>query len=247
MNHVRSLRFHFTVIAFLVVFNLYGQEIENINADELQDKYLKREKEYEEIWLQGQGYADGEPDSLYVLRDSKYVSKSKNGIIGNLLFFRRSPLSMKSGWTNIFSDEEADFSIILRSWPPTNDDGIKGYILIWLLRNDSLFIKDITLQTARYSPKEKKALPRDTIITRLENFTKCKFKDGLMFVDWISGDFGVITRNPRSAYRSGASTHLEQISIWSEYKESRDTGYLLKFERGRLVDYIDLDDRGHKH
>ena len=239
MNHVRSLRFHFTVIAFLVVFNLYGQEIENINADELQDKYLKREKEYEEIWLQGQGYADGEPDSLYVLRDSKYVSKSKNGIIGNLLFFRRSPLSMKSGWTNIFSDEEADFSILLSSFPHTNNNGIKGYTLTWLLRNDSLFVKDITVQTSRFSPEEKKELPRDTIIARLENFTKCKFKDGLMFVDWISGDFGVIKRSPRS-FRKGVST-LRDNSV------SQSTGYLLKFERGRLVDYMDLDTRMYKH
>ena len=236
MIPVRTFRLFFSVVVFLAAFNLYGQETKKNNADESLEEFIKRDdiwrKEQEERWRQRWSNADGDSDTLYILPNSKYVSKSENIIKGKPLFFRRTPLSLKNEWTNLFPALEPAYAI-----PPDvilTDGVIKGYTLTWLLRNDSLFIKDITLQKVIHHPEKK--LPRDTIITRLENFTGGKFKDGLMFVDWISGDFDVITRNPRNS-KISSKTGLE----YPQY-----TNYLFKFEKGQLVDFMDIDNRDSK-
>ena len=49
-----------------------------------------------------------------------------------------------------------------------------------------------------------------------------------MFVDWITGDFGVVTRH--------TSVFKEYMSNVFEYAESRSGGYLLQFDRGLMME-----------
>ncbi|MFA7492269.1 MAG: hypothetical protein WCZ43_01985 [Proteiniphilum sp.] len=226
MKTNRILRFILLIITFGISNNFYGQETENVDPGESEKKFIIREKEYEEAWLRDPAYVDGDPDTLYFFK-SEFVSD------GRYHFFRRTPLCLKKGWTNIFSDDEVDFTGFI-SFPPTNNNGKKGYTLTWLYRNDSLYLKDVTLRL----DKGQEGLPRDEIISRIEAFTQCKFENGLMFIDWISGDLGLVTRHtriPRERYRNSL-----------EYSESYNNGFLITFDKGKSI-YVRADVRENKH
>ena len=231
--------FHFIyILAFVLNFNMYGQVTDKDYSFEPDENYIQRETEYEKVWLREKNYVDGDADTLFVSHTRNMVGD------GKIYFFRRSPLSMMPGWTNIFTDDEVDFSIFQMFLQDINNNGKKGYTLTWVLKNDSLFIKDITQRLTNIgiaksgNPLGKEELRHDTIIHRLENFTERKFVNGLMFADWISGELGVITRH--TVYPKEFHSNL-----W-EYMESYNGGMILIVERG-LIKFIDLDRREYKH
>jgi hypothetical protein len=228
-------RFFFFLLALMVTFNLYGQGNNKVKIDDTKGKYLRREKLHETRWTNLDRYTDYDPDTLYISESllAKDYLNNKNGIS-----FRRTPLSLKQGWTNLFSEEEADHSVYIGSLGNYDmNNGRKGYTITWLIYHDSLFIKDITLRTDKYVVKK---LSRDTIVSRLENFTNSKFKNGLLFVDWISGEFGVIFNfNPLT---------LEYSDNFDNFYEGTvvDSGYVIAFYKGKVVK-VEEDNRTHRN
>lgn len=142
-------------------------------------------------------------DSLIVIREEQfdkhakempfYVESPYDTLLyyGERYFFRRTPLANKKGYTNIIP--EMHTFTILGFVPPAG----KGYHLLWYARNDSLFIADIQPVDRGLSfIKLDSIAPRNTNRSNLETFTGGNFKDGLLFVDWIDGDFPIVKANP---------------------------------------------------
>jgi len=222
----------FCVMSFLMESFLYGQEVQNLKkADPQNDYYLEREKFYETSWLRDTRYYDADADSLD-------VSQSEHEIFFDyqFVFFRRTPLSFKTGWTNVFSLDEVDLGEIY-GFGGRGTFGKKGYNITWILINDSIFIKDITLRANPDRKPEDKELSRDTIISRIENFTNRTFQDSLLFADWISDDFGVITK------------HKPNINITARnslYRKAIEEGIVITFDNGKVVK-IEEDTRRNRN
>jgi hypothetical protein len=89
----------------------------------------------------------------------------------------------------------------------------KGYTLTWVVKNDSLFISKIQPDyffveivengklTGKFTPING-FIPDDTLQSKFEAFTGNVFKDGLLFVDWIDGEFGILKINPNPPPKS---------------------------------------------
>nr|WP_068890601.1 hypothetical protein [Pedobacter panaciterrae] len=54
---------------------------------------------------------------------------------GSVYYFNKSPIQRFPGYTKIFSDEETALFI---------NPGSKGYLLRWVIKNDKLYIDNIT-------------------------------------------------------------------------------------------------------
>jgi hypothetical protein len=158
---------------------------------------------------------------------------------GEDCFFRRTPLVTKSGYTNIIPEM---FNIRGLFGPI----GHKGYRLTWQIRNDSLYISEIHQPGGYYKDlddaKARKVtpfVPQDTVIARLEAFTGQPFRNGLLFVDWINGDFPVV--------KSGSEADKKPtVLLWMLY----DSDYVLpplifSFKNGILTG-IKEDKKGTK-
>ncbi|MDR3258171.1 MAG: hypothetical protein LBT51_00965, partial [Fusobacteriaceae bacterium] len=189
-------------------------------------------------------YIDAEPDTL--------IFK------GEIYFFRQTPLSLKKKYTDVFHRGEvvidiqgfgAGFGILSRV-------GVKGYTLTWIIKNDSLFIKNISPEylyvdvIGENGSIEKNEdgsfktepiygyLHSDTIISRVEKFTGSKFRNGLLYMDWVTGDFGVIT--------SYIAPYLEPMDRTGHYRDSREEGFIITFKNGKFVKFEE-DKRKHKN
>jgi hypothetical protein len=136
---------------------------------------------------------------------------------GKRYTFRTSPVSLKKGYTNIFDDT------IIYIMGDINM-GKKGYILTWVIQNDSLFIRNI------YRNGKVNAT---NAVSKIEEFTECHYKDGLLYIHWVSGDFGLLT-NDRKNNRNE----------W--YNEVENGGYLIKLKKGKFIT-IENDTRNHKN
>ena len=111
-------------------------------------------------------------------------------------YFRSTPLAIKEGYTSIIPEM---YNIRAYLGPTIH----KGYCLSWLVRKDSIYIVAIYPAFKGYYKAEDYAMKNliyhvhpDTIIARLETFIGNSFKNGLLFVDWINGDFPAVKANP---------------------------------------------------
>ena len=183
---------------------------------------LKREQDNEIALITRQYYVDGEPDTLYH-EGKKY-------------FFRRSPVSMKQGYTDVFHENEVS---IFNVSSPSYILGLKGYNLTYVSRNDSLFISGV--YPTYYDPK-RPTLCKDTIIARMESFTGSSFKDGLLFVDCISGNFGLLTKHTRSpAIIAGVLIDRGRPT------EKFTDGSLIQIRKGLIKRFEEVDNRIKKN
>lgn len=133
-------------------------------------------------------YQDGGPDTL-IYRDSVY-------------YFNKSPIQQFAGYTKLFSDEETALLI---------KPGSKGYRLRWVIKDNKLYIDNITLVSEGYKyikNEEGKVIGRTTepfylskeeIKSRLEKFLGAKFdkNNNLLPVNWVKGEFLVKNLNLR--------------------------------------------------
>ena len=184
---------------------------------------FQREREYEIAKYIRPYYVDTEPDTL-VHKGRKY-------------FFRRSPFSLKHGYTDVFHEDEVSIFNI------RSDGGVlgmKGYHLTWVIRNDSLFISDI--YPIYYDPK-RPTLTKDTIISRMETFTGGRFINGLLFVSWVSGHFGVLTSHTRSLH----SKKLYTNSSRTGYTDDRKYGGFIWIKNGLVIRFDEEDNRKIKN
>jgi hypothetical protein len=212
-------------IYFGVVSSLFGQILQPSWVTKFEDYYdnIKKKTKY---------YVDDYPDTL--------IYKGKT------YFFRQTPFSLKKGYINIFYNEDVGSNIIVSLEPI----GFKGFTATWIIRNDSLLIKNIYPGFYNYMPVVDKdgvaqknadgSLKRqytggcyihdDTIVARFEKFTGNKFRNGLLHIDWINGDFGVITSyigkywGVQSAY-DNKTRH---------YRDEREGGFIMTFKNGKL-------------
>ncbi|MDR3258170.1 MAG: hypothetical protein LBT51_00960 [Fusobacteriaceae bacterium] len=222
----------FLVIFFLVKIDLLGQIKWRPIAE--------RENYYDTIKISRNYYIDAEPDTL--------IFK------GEIYFFRQTPLSLKKKYTDVFHRGEVVIDIL--EYPGYNRVGVKGYTLTWIIKNDSLFIKNISPEYLYVDViKEDGSIEKnedgsfktepiygylhtDTIISRVEKFTGSKFKNGLLYMDWVTGDFGVIT--------SYIAPRLEPKDRTGHYRDSREEGFIITFKNGKFVKFEE-DKRKHKN
>ncbi|MDR2038830.1 MAG: hypothetical protein LBQ60_12980 [Bacteroidales bacterium] len=156
---------------------------------------------------------------------------------GEKYFFRHTPLVIKKGYTNIIPE-------MFNFRPIFGTTAHKGYRFLWCIRNDSLYIADIhpAFQGYHKDYQMKEIIdfvPRDTIISRLEAFSGSNFREGLLFIDWINGDFPVVKANPDPP-------ETKKSLSWKLY----DTDYLyppliFSFKNGLIVG-IKEDKKGIK-
>ena len=183
---------------------------------------LKREQDNEIALITRKYFVSGEPDTLYHE--------------GKRYFFRRSPVSLKQGYTDVFHEDEVSiFNINSLSYIL----GLKGYNLTWVTRNDSLFISGV--YPTYYDPK-RPTLCKDTIIARMESFTGGCFKDGLLFVNWISGEFGLLTIHTRY-------WNVSQGMLLDRGKPIEDYtgGSLIRVRKGLIKRFDEQDNRTRKN
>jgi hypothetical protein len=123
--------------------------------------------------------------------------------------------------------------------------GAKGFNATWIIRNDSLFLKDIvphqfddnhivkdgqcqkneegTWKTEPYGGY----ISYDTVVVRFEKFTGNKFDNNLLYIDWVNGDFGVIT--------SYIEPYLSpQDYNTGHYRDGREGGFIITFKKGKF-------------
>jgi len=164
-------------------------------------------------------------------------------IKGKEFYFRRSPLSLKRGYTNIFP-----ICTISTGLTPI---GHKGYTVRWLVRHDSLFIKNIYPDYKGYGRGDIEYQPLDTIESRFEAFTGCVYKNHLLHIDWISGEFGIFQINPNAPPRGTSITQKDpeqgKVRLWCEVWKDEYLGapMLLKIKNGKVVK-MKKDKRKHK-
>jgi hypothetical protein len=179
-------------IYILFLFSYFGT-VDNLFSQRLWPNVTERENHYDSIKKRTKYYVDANPDTLFYE--------------GKIYFFRQTPLSLKEKYSSIYSDIKGVITYI--HLPVFAIVGNKGYKLTWIIRNDSLFIKNIypdyfythIVKDNKFqlnedgSPQEEPIygyISADTIMLRMEKFTGNKFRKDLLYVDWINGDFGVI-------------------------------------------------------
>jgi len=183
---------------------------------------FKREQDNEIALITRKYYVSGEPDTLYHE--------------GRRFFFRRSPVSLKQGYTDIYHEDEVS---IFNISSPSYILGLKGYNLTWVTRNDSLFISGV--YPTYYDPK-RSTLCKDTIIARMELFTEGRFKDGLLFVNWISGEFGLLTKHTRDSEMS-----LGVLLVRGRPTDDYTVGSLIQVRKGLIKRFDEEDNRTKKN
>ena len=182
---------------------------------------LKREQDNEIALTTRNYYVSGEPDTLCHE--------------GGRYFFRRSPVSLKQGYTDVFHEDEVS---IFNISSPSYILGLKGYNLTWVTRNDSLFISDV--YPTYYDPK-RPTMCRDTIISRMESFTGGRFKDGLLFVNWISGEFGLLTEHIRYSHI------MDGVMYFRDRRIQFTEGSLIQVREGLIKRFDEEDNRIKKN
>jgi hypothetical protein len=224
---------------YILLLFIYFGIASNSSGQGIWTNVTERENNYDSIKIYTKYYVDAHPDTLFYKEE--------------MYFFRQTPLSLKEKYSGIFSDREEIITYILV--PRFTIVGDKGYRLTWIIRNDSLFIKNIYPDYFyTYDVKDGKMqfnedgslkvkslwgyIPADTIRLRMEKFTGNKFKNHLLHVDWITGDFGVIDSyfgpGPGVLYSTG------------HYRDGREGGFVMTFENGKLKK-IKKDNRKFKN
>jgi len=191
-----------------------------------QSHIIQREWDYDMLKWGHAYYVDSEPDTLLYN--------------GRKFFFRRSPLSQKQGYTDVYHEEEVSIFNITSNG---NIQGIKGYHLTWVTRNDSLFISDV--YPTYYDPR-RPTLSKDTIIARMRVFTGGRFINGLLFVNWISGDFGIITKHNLN-FREIIDVEKTNETHERVYKDDRKYGSYLEIKNGLNKGFWEVDVRKIKN
>jgi hypothetical protein len=207
------------LICLWTVPDLFGQSGKTW-VEEREDKYDKESR--------FDGYVDTFADTLLYK--------------GDIYYFRRTPLFLKNGYTSVF--EELDVKIDVISFGQSMDR-LKGYTLTWIIRNDSLFIKNIypaysidieiipnedgSILIAKEVPQN--PISCDSVKSRVERFVGNKFKDDLLYVDWITGDFGVIDSFYHKYSQAKVELTLENTGV---HLDGRLKGFLLTFKNGEL-------------
>jgi hypothetical protein len=200
----------------------------NLFCQGLWSNVTEREHNYDSIKKRTKYYVDANPDTLFYE--------------GKMYFFRQTPLSLKEKYSSIFSDRE---EIITYIHVPVYDQvGNKGYKLTWIIRNDSLFIKNIypdyfytyvvdkdgNMQYNEDGSLQGESLwgyiPVDTIVFRFEKFTGNKLVNSLLHVDWINGNFGIITSYKGTMPKTDDDT--------GHYLDGREEGFIMTFKNGKL-------------
>jgi hypothetical protein len=85
-------------------------------------------------------------------------------------------------------------------------------------------------------------IPYDTVVARFEKFTGNKFKNGLLHIDWINGDFGVIT----SYIGPYVGEQPAYDNKTRHYRDGREGGFIMTFENGKLKK-MEEDEREFKN
>jgi hypothetical protein len=147
-----------------------------------------------------------------------------------------------------------------------------------VVKNDSLFISKIYpsyflvaivengIITNKFTPFGLDGfIPDDTLQSKFEAFTGNVFKDGLLFVDWIDGEFGILKINPnpppKDPYSSSwriryiENTHgksdANYIPMGSENTNDNESDiifpYLLVKIKNGVVMKVKKDKRERKH
>jgi hypothetical protein len=175
-------------------------------------------------YIRGQSFDDSHENSeVYEEHFRNFFAWYSDVISDTLVFngkryiFRTSPLSLKKGYTNIFGDT------IIHVTGDVNM-GKKGYTLTWIIQNDSLFIKNIY--------RHGKVNETDAVL-KIEEFTECHRKNGLLNIHWVSGDFGVLDSDMKN-----------NRTEW--YNEVEKGGYLIRLKKGKFIT-IENDTRHHKN
>lgn len=216
-----------TLLLFLLLLpDLFAQ-----NSDTIPNYHLKLEKRHAGMKEYVQLYLDTAPDTLFY-KNQRY-------------FFRHTPLSLKSGYTHIFNQEDGVhfFDHVFGG----SLNGYKGYIVTWGIRNDSLFLQNVNPQylgnhsvmhpDGSHEYVEMLPLAADTLRSRMEKFTGSRFREDLLFVDWITGEFGII-----ESYRQKFPFDPQT----GEYNDGREKGWVLSIENG-IIKGMREDNREQKN
>ena len=205
-------RLLFTILSFsFLLSDLFAQNI-------LNEQTKKRERENQNSVNNNSDYVDCYPDSLF------YNNR--------ILFFRSTPLLSKPGYSNLYIYDVEDLDEDM--FPSYLTNGLKGYQIRWIVRNDSLFIHRIYVTYSGFSSKNLKYHSIDTINSRMEKFAGRKFFKGFLFAGWITDELRVISKfagcNP-SIFMGG-----EELF---EYRDDRKYGSILTVKNGLIVDFKD--------
>jgi hypothetical protein len=198
------------------------------------------------VGLQGQSTYDFLADEKYEDKIAKKLPFYYESLVDTLrfegegYFFRRTPLIIKDGYTSIIPEM---YNIRAFLGPPMH----KGYRLTWQIRNDSLYIFKIDPAFSGYykdlddakAKKETPFVPQDTVIARLEAFIGQPFRNGLLFVDWISGDFPVVKADP-------AVVKKDTDSFWILYDSDYQLPPLIFSFKNGILTGIKEDKKGAK-
>lgn len=196
------------------------------NNPHRQSNIDQREWDYELAKRRLTYYVDAEPDTV-MYGGIKYL-------------FRQTPLSLKRGYTDVYHEDEVSIFNITGNGSIL---GMKGYHLTWVTRNDSLFIREVF--PAYYDPG-RPTLSKDTIILRMEEFTGRRFINGLLFVDWITGEFGVMTKHIRN-FREIIDVEKTNEKREREYKDDRKYGSYIEIKNGIIIGFCEEDVREIKN
>ena len=142
-----------------------------------------------------------------------------------VFFFRRTPIALKQGFDNIYHDNEVDKVVITDLYNFCK----KGYRLSWIVKNDSLFIQKIYPQ---YALNQHTFLHNDTVVFRMEKFIGRSKKNDLLFVEWVTGDFRVLTRHI-------TNPSLGRFDQYDNYRDDRQYGSIISVKNGLIVDFKD--------
>jgi hypothetical protein len=210
------------LICLWTVPDLFGQSGRKIVYERDFESVIKRENRYNQVRERVNDYVNTFPDTL--------LYKKK------IYLFRHTPLFLKSRYTDVFSDEV----VSIGGTPVLPMKGAKGYTLRWIIRNDSLFIQNIF---PRYFGKYvvdddgstkivyDNVMCGDTVKSKIEHFVGNKFKNNLLHVDWVTGDFGIIDSYNPEYSNMEFYIALEETGV---HVDGRAKGYIMTFENGIL-------------
>ena len=165
-------------------------------------------------------------------------------------FFQITPISLKNGYdTDVWNCREisslAYMMYVTGYYSPFKP---KGYALNWVVRDNLLFIKDIKPRfegfklvdtpsgISKMVPPDENDVSGDTLRIRLERFTGSKFRNGHLFVDWITGDFVLFQINEDTP---------PKIDDWSGNNKVFENEYylppiLLQVKNGKVLNIREL-------
>lgn len=205
------------IIFFIILFFSIGVSAQNLTED--------TEAYYEKILSNNDNLTDEPCDTLLSEKSEIY-------------FLRRSPIQSFKRYTALFKDSKEVLVYMLPS-----SLGFKGYNLTWKIKNNKLYLYDISWK--RYDIYKEKKNGEFKMIKgkevsykkakkRLEKLTGRKFnKEGLLLADWITDTISVFKYQPYVVMALPSEDYVNA----KIFLENNQIEYVLELDKGNILSF----------